>query len=107
MTKGRIDFIEADITLQGGHWDEDLERFIPAPRTLLSKRIAVQIKNKNIFFLGSAYPLEEIIEDSEAKNGSLKFQEERRSLTNSKWSLEHTLPRTVAFAKNYANILDL
>ena len=107
LIKGSIEYIEADISLDGGHWDEDLERFIPRPRTLFSKKITAKVKNKNIFFLGSSFPLEKIIDDDEAKNGSLKYQEERRSLTNSKWSLEHTLPRTVSFAKQYKNILDI
>ena len=107
LIKGSIEYIEADISLDGGHWDEDLERFIPRPRTLFSKKVTAKIKNKNIFFLGSSFPLEKMIDDDEAKNGSLKYQEERRSLTNSKWSLEHTLPRTVSFAKNYKNILDI
>ena len=48
-----------------------------------------------------------MIDDDEAKNGSLKYQEERTSLTNSKWSLEHTLPRTAAFAENYLEFLCL
>tara|TARA_B100000886_G_C20378412_1_gene472839 strand:- start:339 stop:536 length:198 start_codon:yes stop_codon:yes gene_type:complete len=59
------------------------------------------LKNKNIYLIGSSTPLNELIDDEEAKNGSLKYQEERKSLTNSKWSLEHTLPRTVSFAKNH------
>ena len=48
-----------------------------------------------------------MIDDEEAMNGSLQYQEERKSLTNSKWSLEHTLPRTIAFAENYKKFLDL
>ena len=99
------DFVEGDITLYGGQWDEDLGRFIVSPRLLEARRIAYKIGGENIFFLGSACPLGKLIDDEEARNGSLKYQEDRTSLTNSKWSLEHTLPRTVAFADKHQEIL--
>ena len=97
-----------DISLYGGVWDDDLGRFTkPSPRKLKDKKIACKIKQKNIFLIGSSCNLSEMIDDNEAKNGSLKYQEERKTLTNSKWSLEHTLPRTVSFAVNYKEFLDL
>jgi len=94
------DFIKGDITLYGGQWDEDQERFIVSPRELGSKKIACKLKDENIYLLGCACPLDELIDNQEARNGSLKYQEDRTSLTNSKWSLEHTLPRTVALAES-------
>jgi len=100
-------FVEGDITLYGGQWDEDLGRFIVSPRFLEEKRIACKVGEENIFFLGSACPLGKLIDDDEARNGSLKYQEDRTSLTNSKWSLEHTLPRTVAFADKHQEILSV
>ena len=72
-----------------------------------AEKIACKIKGKQIFLIGSSCNLSEMIDDNEAKNGSLKYQEERKTLTNSKWSLEHTLPRTVSFAINYKKFLSL
>ena len=100
-------FVEGDITLYGGKWDDDLGQFIVSPRLLEERRIACKIEGEKIFFLGSACPLDKLIDDDEARNGSLKYQEDRTSLTNSKWSLEHTLPRTVAFADKHEEILTL
>ena len=106
LLQNEYEFIERDITLYGGQWNEEMEQFVVTPRLLQSKKIACKIKDKNIFFLGSTCPLDELIDNEEARNGSLKYQEDRKSLTNSKWSLEHTLPRTVSFAENYLNFLD-
>ncbi len=103
LLQGEFEFIEGDIVLYGGRWDEILDRFVDSPRTLEAKRIACKIKGENIFFVGSACPLNQLIDDEEARNGSFKHQEERKSLTNSKWSLEHTLPRTVTFAKKFVD----
>tara|TARA_Y100001954_G_scaffold190680_1_gene204867 strand:+ start:3251 stop:4795 length:1545 start_codon:yes stop_codon:yes gene_type:complete len=107
LLKGEHTFVEGDITLYGGQWDEELGRFIVSPRFLEERRIACKLQGENIFFLGSACPLDKLIDDNEARNGSLKFQEDRTSLTNSKWSLEHTLPRTVAFADKHQEILSV
>ena len=107
MAQKDCEFIEGNISLYGGQWDEELERFIVTPRVLEERKIACKLKNEEIFFLGSACQLDQLIDDEEARNGSLKFQEERKSLTNSKWSLEHTLPRTVSFAENYNEILNI
>ena len=76
-------------------------------KSWFSKRLACQIEGKNIFLIGSSCNLLELIEDNEAKNGSLKYQEQRKSLTNSKWSLKRTLPRTVSFAINHKDFLQL
>lgn len=105
LLKDEHTFIEGHITLYGGQWDEELGRFIVSPRFLEERKIACKLEGENIFFLGSACPLDKLIEDDEARNGSLKYQEDRTSLTNSKWSLEHTLPRTVAFADKHQEIL--
>lgn len=102
LLQNEFEFIEGNIVLYGGQWNEELDHFIPSPCRLSARRIACKLKNENIFFLGSACPLEQLICDKEARNGSFKYQEDRSSLTNSKWSLEHTLPRTVAFAEKYA-----
>ena len=95
-------FVTGDITFHGGRWDESIEEFTNKPRTLHSQRIACQLTDEHVYFLGSACPLCALIPDDEAKDGSLRYQEERTSLTNSKWSLEHTLPRSVALAKQFA-----
>ena len=107
LLKDEHTFVEGDITLYGGKWDEDLGRFIVSPRLLEERKIACKLEGEKIFFLGSACPLGKLIDDDEARNGSLKYQEDRTSLTNSKWSLEHTLPRTVAFADKHQEILSV
>lgn len=94
--------VDGDIVFYGGFWSEELERFSALPRVLKSKRLACKLKGENIFFLGGACPIGELIDDSEARNGASKYQESRVSLTNSKWSLEHTLPRSAALAKQHA-----
>jgi len=98
-------FVEGRITLYGGHWDEDLDQFVTSPLFLPTRKIACKLQDEDIFFLGSACPLRELIDDSEALDGSLRHLEHRTSLTNSKWSLEHTLPRTVALARLYGDML--
>ncbi len=102
LLQSQFEFVEGDIVLYGGQWDEELGSFNNSPRCLSARRIGCKLKNENIFFLGSACPLNELICDDEARNGSFQYQEDRNSLTNSKWSLEHTLPRTVAFAEKHA-----
>ena len=82
-------------------WCEKQDRFTASPRTLKARRIASQSAGENIFLLGSACPLGEMIDDEEAKNGAANYQEGRLSLTNSNWSLEHTLPRSEAFAEKH------
>ena len=96
------EYIEGNIVFEGGFWNEKEDRFTSIPFTLDVKRIAYKVKNQEIFFLGATCPLEEIIDDDEAKNGSSQYQEDRKSLTNSKWSLEHTLPRTIALANQHS-----
>ena len=91
-------FITGDIKFHGGCWHVKQDRFTTATRILKARRLAYKVKDQNIFFLGCANPLRDLIDDAEAKDGSLMYQEERTSLTNSKWSLEHTLPRTIALA---------
>ncbi len=93
------EFVEGDVTFYGGQWDERLNRFVVSPRVLEGRRLACKLKGERIFLLGCACPLAELIDDEEALDGSLRYQEDRKSLTNSKFSLEHTLPRSVAFAK--------
>ncbi|MEO1170728.1 MAG: hypothetical protein AAFX94_01580 [Myxococcota bacterium] len=98
------EFVEGDITFYGGQWDDRLEHFVASPRLLRQRRIACRLAGERVFFLGSAGPLGELIDDSEARNGALLYQEQRTSLTNSKWSLEHTLPRTAAFAEKFVEV---
>ncbi|MEM6925995.1 MAG: hypothetical protein AAF602_03615 [Myxococcota bacterium] len=105
MQRRPYHFVEGDITFYGGRWDDALESFTATPQTLRRKRIAGQLTGERIFFLGSANPLGALIDDAEARDGSLMYQEERTSLTNSKWSLEHTLPRSVALAEQFARCL--
>ena len=95
-------FIQGDIVLHGGRWDEREDRFVPLPRRLSDQRIACQLEGEAIFLLGCACPVHELIDNDEALDGSLKHQEDKKSLTNSKSSLEHTLPRSVAFAERFA-----
>lgn len=98
-------FVRGDIAFHGGRWDESLGRFTTEPRTSTDQRIACQLTGERVFFLGCATPLRALIDDDEAKDGSLMYQEERTSLTNSKWSLEHTLPRSIALAHQLADTL--
>ena len=51
MTQKECDFIEGNISLYGGQWDEELERFIVTPRVLKERKIACKLKNEDIFFL--------------------------------------------------------
>lgn len=97
------EFVDGDIVLHGGRWDESLERFTPSPRLLEARRVACKLNGEQVFFVGSACPLPELIPDDEATDGSLKYYEQRTSLTNSKWSLEHTIPRSIAFAERFAS----
>ncbi|MEO0971886.1 MAG: SidA/IucD/PvdA family monooxygenase [Pseudomonadota bacterium] len=95
------EFVQGDIVFHGGQWDEALEHFVSRPRKLQERRLACRLKGERVFFVGSACPLNELVDDAEARNGSFRYQEQRASLTNSKWSLEHTLPRTVALAQRF------
>ncbi|MEO0602195.1 MAG: hypothetical protein AAF211_12210, partial [Myxococcota bacterium] len=79
-------FVEGDVEFHGGRWDDEIERFTAAPRTLKRKRIACQLTGEHIYLLGCATPLGALIDDEEARDGSLTHVEERTSLTNSKWS---------------------
>ncbi|MEM9605109.1 MAG: hypothetical protein AAGA11_19760 [Pseudomonadota bacterium] len=99
------DTVHGDIVFQGGFWCQAEDRFVPKPHTLEGRAIACRVRGQDVFVLGGACPLGELIADSEARNGAAKYQEGRVSLTNSKWSLEHALPRTVAFAKQHAQAL--
>ncbi|MEM6732056.1 MAG: FAD-dependent oxidoreductase, partial [Myxococcota bacterium] len=101
LLQAESEFIHGDVVFFGGQWDHMLDRFVVAPRVFENLRIACKLKGERVFLLGSACPLDELIDDDEARNGSLEYQAERSSLTNSKWSLEHTLPRTVAFAEKF------
>ncbi|MEM9074204.1 MAG: hypothetical protein AAGE52_37270 [Myxococcota bacterium] len=105
LLRSDYEFVEGDVALWGGQWDRELDQFVVSPRFLKGRRIACKLKGERVFLLGSACPLSEVIEDEEAMDGSLRHQESRTSITNSKWSLEHTLPRTVAFAEQYARRL--
>ena len=106
LLRDPYEFVMGDIAFYGGHWDEDQDQFVVSPpRILHTRKIACKLKDERIFLLGSAGPLNELIEDEEALSGNLIDLEHRTSLTNSKWSLEHTLPRTVAFAKMYADTM--
>ncbi|MEM6818589.1 MAG: hypothetical protein AAF578_07345 [Pseudomonadota bacterium] len=103
LLRDEYEFIRGDVVLLGGQWDETEDSFVPAPRYLKGQRIACKIVGERIFLLGCACPLDELIDDDEALDGSLRYQETRQSLTNSKFSLEHTLPRTVAFAEVFGD----
>lgn len=105
LLQAEYDFVKGDLVLYGGRWDDRLDHFVASPRCLKARRIACRLKGESVFFLGSACPLNELIDDDEAKDGSLRYQENRSSLTNSKGSLEHTLPRTVAFAESFGDTL--
>ncbi len=97
------EFVLGDIVFQGGKWDDWEDRFVLSPRPVERQRIACKLVNERIFLLGCACPLDELIDNNEALDGSLRYQEEKTSLTNAKYSLEHTLPRTVAFAEQFIN----
>ena len=67
--------------------------------------MASKLRGESIFLLGCAAPVSEMVDDHEARDGSLKHQEGQQSLTNSKIALEHTLPRTFAFAAQFSQVL--
>lgn len=98
-------FVDGDITFHGGRWDPSREAFTAAPQTVTAQRLACQLTGEEVFLVGSACSLPVLVDDDEARDGSLLYQEDRTSLTNSKWSLEHTLPRTVALADRLAHTL--
>lgn len=104
ILKKEKEFIKEDISFFGGFWCEKYDRFVTSEKTVLNKKVACKIKNENIFLIGSAAPLESMIEADEARDGSSKYSTERKTLTNSKWSLEHTIPRTISFAKICLNL---
>ena len=106
LLQDQYEFVQGDIVLHGGQWDERQDSFVLSPRYLKGKKVACKIKGEHIFLLGCACPLNELIDDEEALDGSLRYQEEKRSLTNSKFSLEHTLPRSVAFAEGFEDVLE-
>ncbi|MEM6273902.1 MAG: hypothetical protein AAF735_01560 [Myxococcota bacterium] len=106
LLQNPYEFVQGPIVLYGGQWDEMLDHFVASPRFLDARRLACKLNGESIFLLGSACPLNELIDDTEARNGSLRYQEDRSSLTNSKWSLEHTLPRTVAFAEKFVETVN-
>ncbi|MEM7609321.1 MAG: hypothetical protein AAF411_28565, partial [Myxococcota bacterium] len=105
LLDGAHEYVEGDVVFHGGGWDASLDRYVIAPRTLHARRLACKLQGERIFLLGSACDLDALIDDGEARNGSLKYQDHRTSATNSKWSLEHTLPRTVAFAEQVAEFV--
>ncbi|MEM8486456.1 MAG: hypothetical protein AAF564_12975 [Bacteroidota bacterium] len=98
-------FLKGNVVFYGGHWDEDLDQFVISPVSHTARKIACQLIDERIFLIGSACPPQELIDDKEAMDGALKHLEHRTSLTNSKWSLEHTLPRSAAFANMFADTL--
>ena len=49
LLKDEHTFVEGDITLYGGQWDEELGRFIVSPRFLEERKIACKIESENIF----------------------------------------------------------
>ena len=105
LLREEYEFIEGDIVFCGGRWDESQDGFVASPRPLRARRIACKLKGERVFLIGCAGPLDEIIDDEEARDGSLKYQENQQSLTNSKLSLEHTLPRSFAFARRFSALL--
>ncbi len=105
LLQGEYEFIQGNIVLLGGQWDERQDQFVLSPRFLEGQRIASKIRDERIFLLGCACPVDELIDNEEALDGTLKHQKEQTSLTNSKFSLEHTLPRTVAFAERFEDVL--
>ncbi len=98
------EYVEGDVHFLGGRWDQDLDQYVVAARHLAHRRIACKRKGERVFLIGSACPVCELIDDEEARDGTLQHQESRTSITNSKWSLEHTLPRTAAFAEQVARL---
>ena len=64
-----------------------------------------KLRVEQIFLLGCACPLDEMIPNEKAFDGTLSYHEARKSLTNSKPSLERTLPRIVAFADEFEEML--
>ena len=105
LLENAYEFIEGDITFFGGGWDEGLDAFSPSPWSARARRVASKLKGESIFLLGCAAPVSEMVDDHEARDGSLKHQEGQQSLTNSKIALEHTLPRTFAFAAQFSQVL--
>lgn len=101
--QSKLTTITGHITFFGGHWDYKMEKFTNFPRTLHNVKIAQKVSHSNIYFIGNASSLKDLIDNSEARDGSLKYQDQRFTLTNSKWLLEHTLPRTTALAKIHSN----
>lgn len=106
LLRDAYEFVEGDVAFHGGQWDANQERFVTSPRHLEARRIACRLRDEAIFLVGCACPLGELIDDDEAMDGSLKHQESRTSITNSKFSLEHTLPRSAALAEQYAEVME-
>lgn len=90
--------LRGDITFHGGHWCEHHEKFIPSHLKKEDQIIALKHKRYPLYAMGMCLPWNQFIDSEEAKDGSLKYNEEKITLTNSKWSLEHILPRTQSFA---------
>ncbi|MEM8605820.1 MAG: hypothetical protein AAGF92_01845 [Myxococcota bacterium] len=105
LLQEEYEFVEGEIVFRGGRWDESHDAFVASPRSVGERRIACKLKGERIFLIGCAGPLDEVVDDEEARDGSLKYQEDQQSLTNSKLSLEHTLPRSFAFATRFPALL--
>ncbi|MEM6789959.1 MAG: FAD-dependent oxidoreductase [Myxococcota bacterium] len=104
LLRGRYEYVTADIGFYGGRWCDRAKCFVGLPKRHPDRRIACRLAGERVFVVGAAAPLHELVADDEAKNGAQRYQEDRTSLTNSKWSLEHTLPRTVALAERYLEL---
>ena len=68
----QYEFVKGDLSFYGGHWDDALDRFVVKARKLIDRNLACQLKGEEIYFLGTACPMQELICDDEAKNGSAK-----------------------------------
>lgn len=102
LNQEKMDFIKGSILLEGGHWCEKADQFIIRPKKIQNCNLGAKLFDREVYLLGPTNYLKDLIDDEEAKDGSLFYQEERQTLTNSKWSLEHTLPRTSSMAQIHA-----
>ncbi|MEM7448841.1 MAG: FAD-dependent oxidoreductase [Myxococcota bacterium] len=106
LLRSDYEFVEGNIVFRGGGWDENLEGFSASARFLEDRKIACKLQGERIYLIGCAAPMHEIVSDEEARDGTLRYQEDQQSLTNSKIALEHTLPRSFAFALQFLNLLE-
>ncbi len=95
--------VTGDVTLANSLFDG---AYRPVPQILRDRRVALRWKD-GIYLVGPAAQGRLLVDDDDARSGSQadRLKLRIKTLTGSKNSLEHMLPRTQAFAREHARRL--